>query len=221
MKHKQNSWRVLFPTLILLSLAGCVTPVSEPAPTPEPATPPSVKSEPVATPSYFPKPTPEPGSCGSMHDFVLDVQNLNSTQRKKLLDELGSYAESEFSCDRLKTGALLSQIGKTVSEDNLAIEILEQYKTADKLDTDNQQLIRLLSFQSQERKRLHVLLNSLGKELINAGSLNDTLSGELITLQQKINQLQKLETDINETEQSIATPTTSNLDAKPSTDTGN
>ncbi|MBX2867765.1 MAG: hypothetical protein KTR18_03785, partial [Acidiferrobacterales bacterium] len=80
------------------------------------------------------------GSCGSLHEFVLDVQKLESKARKELLDELSSYEGGKFSCDRLKTGLLLSQIGKTIREDNLAIEILDEYDNADQLHGDNQQL---------------------------------------------------------------------------------
>ncbi len=209
-KYQLKSWLSLVSTLIL---SGCVAfPTQTPPPPPEPVVAnetEKVEEKPRVVHTIVPA---EEGSCGSLQEFVIDVQNLAQKDRKALLDELNQADSEQFSCDRLKTGLLLSQIGKTSEEDSLAIEILQKYQDTKKLTKDNQQLVQLLLYQSEERKRLHLLLGNLGQQLVTQKSLNTTMSNNLLTLQQKIDQLQKLETDINETEQSIATPSTSSLD---------
>jgi len=161
-----------------------------------------------------------PEACGDLAVFVLDIHKLDGRQQKTLLDKLNNYDGSEFSCDRLKAGLLLSQIGKTISEDNLALEILDSYQQSDRLSEEARQLIVLLVHQSHERKRLHILLYKLGERLIAEKSQVESMSGDLLALQEKLNQLQKLESDINETEQSIAAPTTSTLTTEPTQNTG-
>ena len=210
--RKTNKYGAL--VAITTVVVGCV-PIQPPAIPDIPLPPPVPQTRVVHTVN-----TSEEGSCGSLHDFVIDAQKLKQKARKELLDQLSRYEGGKFSCDRLKTGLLLSQIGKTVNEDSLAIEILDEYENADQLDEENQQLVQLLLFQSKERKRLHVLLGKLGERLVAQKALSKTMSGNLITLQQKMNQLQKLETDINETEQSIATPSTSSLDTETKENTG-
>ena len=211
----KNAWAVPIAALLV---SGCVP--LQPPPIPEIPSPPSIPA-PAPAPRVVHTVIPaEEGSCGSLQEFVLDVQKLQSKARKELLDQLSNYEGGKFSCDRLKTGLLLSQIGKTIKEDNLAIDILDEYDKADQLDEENQQLVQLLLFQSRERKRLHVLLGKLGQQLVAQKSLSKTMSDNLIALQQKMNQLQKLETDINETEQSIATPSTSSLETETEENTG-
>jgi len=132
-----------------------------------------------------------PEACGDLAVFVLDIHKLDG-----------------------------SQIGKTISEDNLALEILDSYQQSDRLSEEARQLIVLLVHQSHERKRLHILLYKLGERLIAEKSQVESMSGDLLALQEKLNQLQKLESDINETEQSIAAPTTSTLTTEPTQNTG-
>jgi len=212
-KRPFKFWLSLTPALLL---SGCVALPQPPAPpeTTAPAAAPAEKVKIDVKPRIVHTviPTEEEDSCGSLQEFVIDAQKLTQKDRKTLLDKLSQTEGEQFSCDKLKTGLLLSQIGKTPKEDSLAIEILQKYQDTDELKEDNQQLVQLLLYQSQERKRLHLLLNNLGEQLVTQKSLNTTMSDNLLALQQKIDQLQKLETDINETEQSIATPSTSSLD---------
>jgi hypothetical protein len=196
-------------TLTLLT-SGCVTTTTPPT---ETTAPPEVRVTHTVTPSA-------PDICGELTEFVLDIHKLDGKQQKSLLDDLSGYDGSEFSCDRLKAGLLLSQIGKTISEDNLALEILGSYQQSDRLGENSQHLLSLLVHQSQERKRLHVLLYKLGERLSAEKSQNESMSGDLLALQEKLNQLQKLEADINETEQSISAPTTSSLTTESAQNTG-
>lgn len=216
MKQTRKTINYCALSIVTTVIVGCVP--LQPPPIPEIPLPPPVPQ--AQTRIIHTVNTSEEGSCGSLQDFVIDAQKLKQKARKELLDQLSSYEGGKFSCDRLKTGLLLSQIGKTVNEDSLAIEILDEYANADQLDEENQQLVQLLLFQSKERKRLHVLLGKLGERLVAQKALSKTMSENLITLQQKMNQLQKLETDINETEQSIATPSTSSLDTETKENTG-
>lgn len=161
-----------------------------------------------------------PQACGSLNQFLFDVHKLSKQSQKTLLDDLSAYKGDGFSCDRLKTGLLLSQIGKTISEDNLAIEILNQYRKADKLTYSDQRLITILLHHSEERKRLHVVLQGLGTQLISEKALSKNMAVKFEALQQQLNQLQQLESEINETEQSIAAPVTTGLSETTPENTG-
>jgi hypothetical protein len=208
MKHNQFLPLLCF-VFGALWLSGCVTAVPEPAPAPEP------EQRVVHTVITNP-----PTVCGPLDEFLVDSQKLTGEQTTTLINQLSGYDENEFSCDRLKTGLLFSQIGKTVDEDDLAIEILSEYQNSDQLNESENRLIDLQIQHSEDRKRLHILLKQLGDKLIAEQALSKTMSTDLLTLQQKLNQLQKIEADINETEQSISTPTSSNLNTDGTKNTG-
>ena len=205
---KQLSQIVFIGALGFL-VTGCVTPL------PQNDNPPLEETR-----VYHSVKTKGKNACGDLHKFLIDADRLNKQQQKSLLDELSAYPDAEFSCDRLKTGLLLSQIGKTTGEDNLAIEILGQYEDSDRLTHKEQELIRILNMQNESRKRLHILLGDIGDRLVAEKYHSDSLRTEIETLQEKIRQLQQIESDINETEQSISTPATTSLTEPSSQDTG-
>ncbi|MEM7195765.1 MAG: hypothetical protein AAF402_12495 [Pseudomonadota bacterium] len=152
-----------------------------------------------------------PQACGSLNQFLFDIHKLDRQSQKRLLDDLGDNHANGFSCDRLKTGLLLSQIGKTISEDNLALEILAQYRKADRLTYSDQRLISVLIHHTEDRKRLHVLLQELGNQLVSEKAIARSTATKYESLLQQMQQLQKLESEINETEQSISAPATTGL----------
>ena len=191
-------------------LTGCVTPSTSQAPETEP-------EQRVVHTAVVSQPT---SVCGPLDEFLIDAQKLDGAQTTSLINELSGYNINEFSCDRLKTGLLFSQIGKTVDEDDLAIEILTEYKQSDVLNASEHRLIEIMIQHSKDRKRLHTLLKQLGDKLIAEQALSETMSTDLLTLQQKLNQLQEIEADINETEQSISAPTSSSLNTDGSENTG-
>ncbi len=207
MKHKQSLLLICF-VVATIWLTGCTTSVPEPAP---PSEPERVVHTVIASP---------PVVCGPLDEFLLDSQKLSGEQKSALINQLSGYDENEFSCDRLKTGLLFSQIGKTVDEDDLAIEILLEYQNSEELNDAEIRLIGLVIQHTKDRKRLHILLKQLGDKLIAEQALSETMSTDLLTLQQKLNQLQKIEADINETEQSISTPTSSSLKTDGTENTG-
>ena len=209
MKHNP-AFSLLCFALTAIYLTGCVTPSEPQAPEPKPEQR-VVHTTVVSAP---------PSVCGPLDEFLIDAGKLDGVQTTSLIDELSGFDTSEFSCDRLKTGLLFSQIGKTVDEDNLAIEILTEYAQSSELNESEHRLIELLIQHSEDRKRLHILLKQLGDKLIAERALSKTMSTDLLTLQQKLNQLQKIEADINETEQSISAPTSSSLNADGSENTG-
>jgi len=116
-KQLTKSWLFLGSALIL---SGCVA-IPPPPPIPETivATG-TIKAEEKPRVVHTVIPT-EKSSCGSLREFVVDVQNLAQQERKVLLDQLSQTEGEQFSCDRLKTGLLLSQIGKTAEEDSSKI----------------------------------------------------------------------------------------------------
>ena len=205
---KQHSSVVLM-IFLGLSVTGCVTPIDQTS------TPPLEETR-----VYHSVKAKQKKACGDLHKFLIDIDRLNKQQQKSLLDELSAYPDAEFSCDRLKTGLLLSQIGKTTGEDNLAIEILGQYIDSDRLSHKERELIRILNMQNESRKRLHILLGDIGDRLVAEKYHSDSLRTEIETLQEKIRQLQQIESDINETEQSISTPATTSLTEPSAQDTG-
>lgn len=203
MKLKHNFPLLCF-CVVMLTLVGCA--VTEP----ETGIQPETLSEPRVVHKVAPSP---PRICGPLDEFLIDAQKLDGAQRAALIQQLSGYDVNEFSCDRLKTGLLMSQIGKTADEDALAIKILSDYEQIDKLNDSERRLVKLMIQHSEDLKRLHILLKKLGDKLIAEKALSDTMSADLLTLQQKLNQLQKIEADINETEQSISAPTSSSLDS--------
>jgi len=145
-------------------------------------------------------------ACGALFDFVLDIHRLERIQQAELLEEMSDESSKRFFCDQLKAGILLSQIGRTIEEDDRAIALIDQYVTSDQLNNGERWLLRLLQLQSRERRRLHVLLNEFGNKLVTQESLSRNLSSDLVTLRKQLDQLQKIEADINETQQSISAP---------------
>lgn len=201
MKLKHN-FPLLCVCAFMLTLVGCVATVPETDIQPETPSESRVVHKVVSSP---------PSICGPLDEFLIDAQKLDGAQSAALLQQLSGYDVNEFSCDRLKTGLLMSQISKTADEDALAIKILGDYEQIDKLTDSERRLIKLMIQHSEDLKRLHVLLKKLGDKLIAEKALSETMSADLLTLQQKLNQLQKIEADINETEQSISAPTSSSL----------
>lgn len=210
MKLKHNFLLLCFCSLTLI-LFGCVATTTKTDIQPEPQSESRVVHKVVSS---------SPSVCGALDEFLIDAQKLDGAQRAALLEQLSGYDVNEFSCDRLKTGLLISQIGKSADEDALAIKILGEYEKIDKLSDAERRLIKLMIQHSEDLKRLHILLKKLGDKLIAEKALSETMSADLLTLQQKLNQLQKIEADINETEQSISAPTSSSLNADGSENTG-
>ncbi|MGI9317270.1 MAG: hypothetical protein ACR2QW_08080 [bacterium] len=208
MKHRQLALLLFFASTILTTV-GCVSTSTEIVD--------STEQEPRVVHTVVASP---PSVCGALDEFLIDAHKLDGSQRSTLINELSGFDPNEFSCDRLKTGLLFSQIGKSMSEDDQAIEILAEFRGSDKLNESEHRLIDLVIQHSEERRRLHILLKQLGDKLIAEQTLSKTMSTDLLTLQQKLNQLQKIEADINETEQSISAPTSSSLNTDGSENTG-
>ena len=142
--------------------------------------------------------------CGPLDRFILDIHRLNIEQQQALLSDLIPHTGPEDFCERLKTGLALSQVSRSVEEDERTIKILNEYRYSRKLNPSERKLVTLLIPQAEERKRLHGQLDRLSTRLTAEQTLSQTKSVELLQLQQKLNQLQKLESDINETEKSIS-----------------
>ncbi len=183
--------------------------------TPAPQTPPKVSHTITTAPLR---------ACGPLDVFVENVTRLDSSAMEALRNELGSYDQNGFSCDQLKTGLLLGQAGVSISDDNLAIEILENYRESDQLQADERRLVDLLLYQSRERKELHVQVHNQRQKirrqeeaLLEVQSQATSRADEISALEHKLEELKKLEADINATEQSLSTPATTGIeDAQPS-----
>lgn len=193
--------RLTLPLLAILT-GGCagmqpVTPEAPPAP--EPGHEPSPRV-------IHNAPTSNKTICGTLFNYALDIHRLNGQQQYASLDKVATANSPQYFCDTVKTGILLSQISRTVSEDDVAISILNEYSKSEKLSKGERWLLRLLKNQSEERRRLHVLLDQFSEKLVAQETLATTLSSELLTVRQQLYQLKKIEADINETQQSIATP---------------
>ncbi len=158
--------------------------------------------------------------CGSLSQFVIDINNLDAIQRQALLKELIAGSPGKYSCDKLKSDLLLSQSGQTSEQDSQSIAALDSHTRSKKLSNNDLLFIRTLISQIEHRHRLHLLLEKLGQQLITERSVSEAISSDLLELQEKITRLQKLESDIYETEQSISTPATTSLSTDATQNTG-
>ncbi len=210
MKHNNITRRAaLCVTLISLGIGGCAGLV------PPPPEPPKVSHT---------LPTVKARACGSLPGFVGNLLKLDAEGLEELSNELGGYHRNGFSCDQLKTGLLLGQTGTSISDDNLAIEILEHYRDTDRLLAAEHRLVDSMLHQVRLRKRLHVDLHNQQqkirrqeKALREVQSQAAYQAEEITSLQRQIDELKQLEEDINETEQSLSTPATTGIsNEKPS-----
>ena len=66
--------------------------------------------------------------CGPLDRFILDIHRLNAEQQQTLLSDLITENGPEYFCERLKTGLALSQVSRSVEEDERTIKILNEYR---------------------------------------------------------------------------------------------
>ena len=210
--------RILQKTALAVSLgafaSGCVSVTQEP----EPAAP-----VPNITHTV---PTVTTRVCGSLPLFLDNVSSLSGERLEELRDELAGYDPEGFSCDRLKTGLLLGQSGVSLSDDNLAIEILEAMRGSERLQGDEQRLVAILLYQTMQRKDLHVKIHNQRQKirrqeeaLAESRIQADSRADEVAALQHQLEELKKLEEDINATEQSLSTPATTDIENAEPTNT--
>jgi polyhydroxyalkanoate synthesis regulator phasin len=204
----QASTKHLAATTVLISVltGGCVTVPQEPPPPPEPKITHTV-------------PTVKARICGSLPQFIENVSALDSESLEVLRDQLGGYEQENFSCDRLKTGLLLGQTGLSISDDNLAMEILEPLQDSGQLQDDEKRLLSTLLYQVSRRKELHMQVHNQRQQirqqdeaLAESRSQADSRAEEISALQHQLEELKKLEDDINATEQSLSTPATDGIE---------
>lgn len=199
-------------TLFAALVSGCATVNQEPA-QPEAKVTHTVPIVPVR-------------ACGSLTHFIEDVSSLSAERLEMLRDELDGYNSDGFSCDRLKTGLLLGQTGLSVSDDNTAIEILEELQGSERLQNDEQRLVGMLLYQTLQRKDLHIKVHNQRQQirrqeeaLAESQIQADARAGEISALQHQLDELKKLEEDINATEQSLSTPATTDIENAEATNT--
>lgn len=213
MKSEKKIWRgTLVVPLIALGFTGCTGLV------PPPPEPPKVSHT---------LPTVKTRICGSLPEFVGNLLQLDLSGLEELRNELGGYHRNGFSCDQLKTGLLLGQTGVSISDDNLAIEILESYRESERLLLSERRLVTSLLQQVRQRKELHVRIHNQQQKIRRQESaLREVQSQvayqaeELTALQRQIDELKQLEEDINETEQSLSTPATTGIPNEEPTNSG-
>jgi len=188
-------------TLLVLGLAGCVSPPQEQDQEQE--------QEQRISHTFTISPTHR---CGYLLTFINDVNQLGRTQQQLLLIQLAPVAtQNPSSCDALKTGLVLSQTAETIEQDDQAITILQSFVDGVHLTTHEQNLVLLLNQQVKQRRRLHILVSEVELQLVSEQSSSKTMSSHLLELQNKLDLLLQIEDEINETEQSITPPSTGEI----------
>jgi len=194
----------LAPILLALGLAGCISSPQEQEQEQE--------QEQRISHTLTISPTHR---CGYLLTFVNDVNQLGSTQQQHLLTQLGPVAsQNPSSCDALKTGLVLSQSAETIEQDDQAIAILQSFIDGIHLTSREQNLVLLLQQQVKQRKRLHILVSEVELQLVSEQSSSKDMSSHILELQKKLDLLLQIEDDINQTEQSITPPSTSEISSQ-------
>lgn len=190
-----------------------------------------------------PKPMPESHreACGNMAEFYAAVPLLSDGVGQEMLQVLSlNQAWDENPCDQLRGALLLSKPGTVFRDDAKASKLLRDFlDNPGNAHHPDRALASLLAEVVDERQWLQAERYSLEKTITQEQGVSyrlaqilaqilkrerttaKSLRSQLDMLQSQLDQLKSIERDINEKEQSAATPTVNREPDEPNQDTSN
>ncbi len=167
----------------------------------------------LVKPNEIPKPNLPPiamptlkNTCGDNLNYMTAVNRMTTEQKKLELNWLDQELDqSESYCSILHLGMILSTPGSKFQKDKKAIKLFEKILTINDVSSSDEKFARLIVPHIKQRQGLRNKIGVMDKALKKYQTKNATLNKRITVLQAQINQLKKLETEIEKKEQSVIT----------------
>lgn len=155
-------------------------------------------------------------ACSNLLDDYEAFSLMDEKRRKRYLKDIyDTWPLTYDACEQLRMALLLSQPDQSDRDRQKALKLLRELLGKEKLlDPHAYQLARLLHDQLSKTRTEQLKALELRHRLKAQRSASRQLSEQLNNLQSQLQQLKNIEQDINEKEQSIITPSTSNIPAE-------
>ncbi len=157
-------------------------------------------------------------TCNEAVEFYTAVSLLSTATKEELLHTLRSNRSQEGNpCNQLRLAMLLSKPNTNFRDDVTASTLLKNFlANPGNTHAPSRSLAHLLSDRINEHQQLQEAMRSLEKTISQEMAISQTLAKKLKrqhtttkALQSQLDQLKSIERDINEKEQSAATPAAS------------
>ncbi len=189
---------------VLILLSACATGMPEKTAPPQPAA--QITSEKT-----------EPDRCGDLLDYYEALSAMHADelkQEERMLRENINHGRNN--CDELRLAMLLFSVEAGGKSDREAGQILDRLLAEDTgLSEQEQQIARLISDQVRWRRKMRNKQQSLKQQLKKERDASLILLERLADTQSKLEQLKKIEININEREQEVSTPSTDKIPHEP------
>jgi tRNA/tmRNA/rRNA uracil-C5-methylase (TrmA/RlmC/RlmD family) len=155
-------------------------------------------------------------ACSNLLDDYEAFSLMDENRRKRYLKDIyDTWPLTHDACEQLRMALLLSQPDQSDRDRQKALKLLRELLGQEKLlDPHAYQLARLLHDQLSKTRTEQLKALELRHRLKAQRSASRQLSEQLNNLQSQLQQLKNIEQNINEKEQSIITPSTSNIPAE-------